>query len=67
MNNTIYQRFVFGNVFFIFRPGSVISSFNVTYPGIDSLQIVSLQEEITGGALGETSAELLNITAANGT
>ncbi|XP_066030883.1 uncharacterized protein [Pocillopora verrucosa] len=48
-----------------FRPGSVISSFNVTYPGIDSLQIVSIQEEIAGGALGETSAELLNITASN--
>ncbi|XP_078343113.1 uncharacterized protein LOC144628876 isoform X2 [Oculina patagonica] len=48
-----------------FREGSVISSFNVTYPSVDSLQIVSLQEELAGGTLVNTPAKLLNITTTN--
>ncbi|KAJ7353819.1 Oncoprotein-induced transcript 3 protein [Desmophyllum pertusum] len=45
--------------------GSVISSFNVSYPGVDGLQIVALQEEIAGGSLGNTPADLLSITTKN--
>ncbi|XP_022810159.1 uncharacterized protein LOC111347166 isoform X2 [Stylophora pistillata] len=48
-----------------FRQGSVISSFNVTYQSIDSLQIVSLLEEIEEGKLGHIFAELLKITTRN--
>ena len=48
------------------RQGSVISSFNVSYPGVDGLQIVALQEEIAGGSLGNTPADLLSITTKNG-
>ncbi|KAJ7353828.1 hypothetical protein OS493_032102 [Desmophyllum pertusum] len=48
-----------------FRQGSVISSFNVSYPGVDGLQIVALQEEIAGGSLGNTPADLLSITTKN--
>ncbi|KAL9960826.1 hypothetical protein ACROYT_G034331 [Oculina patagonica] len=48
-----------------FREGSVISSFNVTYSAVDSLQIVALQEELAGGTLVDTPAELLNITTTN--
>lgn len=47
----------------LLRVGSVIASFNVSYPSIDSLQIVVLQEELAGGILGNSSAELLNITS----
>ncbi|KAL9960831.1 hypothetical protein ACROYT_G034336 [Oculina patagonica] len=45
------------------RSGSIIANFNVSYPSIDSLQIVVLQEELAGGTLGTSSAELLNITS----
>lgn len=48
------------------REGSVISSFNVTYSAVDSFQIVSLQEEMAGGTLGDTPVELLNISTSNG-
>ena len=34
---------------------------------IDSLQIVALQEYIAEGMLGDSPAELLNITSNNGT
>lgn len=47
----------------LLRIGSVIASFNVSYSSIDSLQIVVLQEELVGGILGNSSAELLNITS----
>ena len=36
---------------------------NVSYSAIDSLQIVVLQEELAGGRLGDTPAQLLNITS----
>ena len=49
-----------------FRQGSIIASFNITYPAIDSLQIVILQEQITAGTLGNFPAELLNITSSYG-
>ena len=45
------------------RNGSVIASFNVSYSFIDSLQIVILQEELAGGMLGNSSAELLKISS----
>lgn len=48
------------------RQGSIIASFNITYPAIDSLQIVILQEQITAGTLGNFPAELLNITSSYG-
>ena len=46
-------------------PGSVIASLNVSYSAVDSLQIVLLQEELAGGRLGDTPAQLLGITSTN--
>ncbi|XP_022801150.1 uncharacterized protein LOC111338870 isoform X2 [Stylophora pistillata] len=48
-----------------FWKGSVISSFDVIYESIDSLQIVSFLEEIEGGTLGDIPVELRNIKTRN--
>lgn len=58
--------YIFSIRFTFCREGSVISSFNVTYSSVDSLQIVSLQEEMADGTLGNTPVELLNISTSIG-
>lgn len=52
-------------LFTFLSQGSVIASLNVSYSAVDSLQIVFLQEEIAGGRLGYTPAQLLNVTTSN--
>ncbi|CAH3164520.1 unnamed protein product, partial [Porites evermanni] len=43
--------------------GSIIASINVSFLAIDALQLISLQEELAGGTLGTTPAELLNLSS----
>ena len=49
-----------------FSEGSIIASINVSFLAIDALQLISLQEELAGGTLGTTSAELLNLSSSYG-
>ena len=39
---------------------------NVSFLAVDALQIISLQEELAGGTLGTTPAELLNLSSSYG-
>ncbi|CAH3191318.1 unnamed protein product, partial [Porites evermanni] len=52
-------------IFFLleFSEGSIIASINVSFLAIDALQLISLQEELAGGTLGITPAELLNLSS----
>ncbi|XP_022801143.1 contactin-3-like [Stylophora pistillata] len=65
VNDSYYRRDEVEVVILKFWKGSVYSSFNVTYQSIDSLQIVSLLEEIAEGTLRHIFAELLNITTSH--
>ena len=49
-----------------FSEGSIIASINVSFLAIDALQLISLQEELAGGTLGTTPAELLNLSSSYG-
>ena len=55
-------------IFFLleFSEGSIIAIINVSFLAIDALQLISLQEELAGGTLGTTPAELLNLSSSYG-
>ena len=55
-------------IFFLleFSEGSIIASINVSFLAIDALQLISLQEELAGGTLGISPAELLNLSSSYG-
>ena len=64
--SSLHGYILYFGLLVFFSEGSVVSSFNVSYLAIDGLQIVALQEEIAGGSLGDTPADLLSIVTKNG-